>query len=205
MYYQPGEHQDVSRSSEGQRKPLTSLLVPSTEVVTKRRGNTLKVKYVEVGDTDKHTGQIVNSKELEIQNLPSRAKWVVRQNMLLIPNHRNSIKSGRSVTLVPPEHDGVVVTSRFIVARTTVPAIYLYHILNLDIVKQRMLTLVSGSLSTEIKFDQLSEIQVPLPDDDDFDLWVENINALTDEISESRSSLRQKEKELQSFINNLYN
>jgi len=174
-------------------------------VVTKRRGNTLKVKYVEVGDTDKHTGQIVNSKELEIQNLPSRAKWVVRQNMLLIPNHRNSIKSGRSVTLVPPEHDGVVVTSRFIVARTTVPAIYLYHILNLDIVKQRMLTLVSGSLSTEIKFDQLSEIQVPLPDDDDFDLWVENINALTDEISESRSSLRQKEKELQSFINNLYN
>lgn len=68
--------------------------------------------------------------------------------MLLIPNHRHSTKAGRSITLVPAEYNGVVVTSRFLVARTQIRGIYRYHIRNLDIVKQRLLTLVSSSSST---------------------------------------------------------
>ena len=159
---------------------------------------------MEVSDTSKETGRILNSDELEVQNLPQRAKWVARENMLLIPNHRNSIKAKRSVTLVPAEWDGAVATSRFIVARTTVPAIYLYHVLNMDIVKERMLTLVSGSSSTEIKFDQLSEIVVPLPEDGDFDLWLEQINNLNREIEESRDLLEVKEKELSLLLTQLY-
>ena len=47
---------------------------------------------MQVGDTDKETGEIINTTELEVQNLPLRARWVVRENMLLIPNHRNSIQ-----------------------------------------------------------------------------------------------------------------
>ena len=204
LYNQPGTHQRVSRQSSDRREPLANLLIPSTEVMSRKRGNTAKVQYVEVGDTDKETGRIVSTTELEVQELPSRAKWVARENMLLIPNHRNSIKAGRSVTLVPAEHDGVVVTSRFLVVRSTVPAVYLYHILNLDIVRERLLTLVSGSSSTEIKFDQLSEILVPLPEDDDFDLWLEKINVLTTEIEESRATLESKTQELESVIGGLY-
>ena len=204
LYYQPGAHLRVSDPSQGRSEPLTNLLIPSTEVLGRKRSNALKVQYVEVGDTDKDTGRIINTTELEVQNLPTRAKWVARENMILIPNHRNSIKAGRSVTLVPAEYDGVVVTSRFLVARTTIPAIYLYHILNLDIVKQRILTLVSGSSSTEIKFDQLSEILVPLPEDDDYDLWMEKINLLTAEIDETRSILQSKEQELDSVVSGLY-
>ena len=204
LFYQPGDHQRVSLPSKGHSAPLTDLLIPSTEMVKRRSGNTQKVQYVEVGDTDKGTGRIINTKELEIQNLPSRAKWVVRENMLLIPNHRNSIKARRSVTLVPAEYDGVVVTSRFIVARSMIPAVYLYHILNLEIVKERMLTLVSGSSSTEVKFDQLAEIQVPLPEDGDFDIWLEKINALTVEIEETRATLERSERELDSIVSGLY-
>lgn len=204
LYYQPGTHQRVSRQSQDRREPLANLLIPSTEVISRKRGNNAKVQYVEVGDTDKETGRIVNTTEIEVQELPSRAKWVARENMLLIPNHRNSIKAGRSVTLVPAEHDGVVVTSRFLVVRSTVPAVYLYHILNLDIVRERLLTLVSGSSSTEVKFDQLSEILVPLPEDDDFDLWLEKINVLTTEIEDSRATLESKTQELESVIGGLY-
>lgn len=204
LYYQPGAYQRVSNPTKGRSEPLTNLLIPSTEVVRRKRGNTQKVRYIEVGDTDKETGRIMTSTELEIQNLPQRARWVARENMLLIPNHRNSIKSGRSVTLVPTEYDGVVVTSRFIVARSTVPAVYLYHILNLDIVKQRILTLVSGSSSTEVKFDQLSEILVPLPENDDFDLWLERVNFMTSEIEELRTATSQKEMQLQEMFDELY-
>ena len=204
LYYQPGSYRRVSNPTHGRSEPLTNLLVPSTEVMPRKRGNTNKVRYVEVGDTDMATGRIMSFTELEVQNLPQRARWVVRENMLLIPNHRNSIKAGRSVTLVPAEYDGVVVTSRFIVARSTVPAVYLYHILNLDIVQQRILTLVSGSSSTEVKFDQLAEILVPLPEDNDFDLWLEQVNTLTAEIDESRATMESKEQELQSLLDGLY-
>ena len=89
-------------------------------------------------------------------------------------------------------------------ARSTVPALYLYHILNLDIVQQRILTLVTGSSSTEVKFDQLSEILVPLPEDDDFDLWLEQVSTLTAEIDESRSNMESKERELESLLDGLY-
>ena len=95
-------------------------------------------------------------------------------------------------------------TSRFIVARSIVPAVYLYHILNLDIVHQRIHTLVFDSSSTEVKFDQLVEILVRLPEDDDFDLWLERVNTLTVEIDESRSTLESKEQELQAIHNELY-
>ena len=204
LYYQPGVYRRVSNPTQGRSKPLTDLLILSTETMRRKRGNSQKVRYVEVGDTDKKTGRILATKEYEVQKLPQRARWVARENMLLIPNHRNSIKSGRSVTLVSAEFDGVVVTSRFIVARSTVPAIYLYHILNLEIVQQRMLTLVSGSSSTEVKFDQLVEILVPLPDDNDFDLWLEKVNTMTTEIEEHRTGLENKERELQSLLDGLY-
>ena len=204
LFYKPGAHQQVSRPSGGNSKPLTDLLVPSTEVMRRRKGNTQKVRYVEVRDADKETGRILTSTEYEVQNLPHRARWVVRENMLLIPNHRNSIKSGRSVTLVPSEYDGAVVTSRFIVTRSTIPAVYLYHVLNMKIVQERMLTLVSGSSSTEIKFDQLAEIFVPLPEDDDFDLWLEKVNLLSSEIDDARTLMERKEVERQALLERLY-
>ena len=85
--------------SGGNSKPLTDLLVLSTEVMRRKKGNTQKVRYVEVSDTSKETGRILTSTEFEVQNLPQRARWVVRENMLLIPNHRNSIRSGRKCDL----------------------------------------------------------------------------------------------------------
>ena len=204
LYYQPGMHQRVSQPTHGRSAKLTDLVIPTTETIRRRRGNRRIVNYVEVGDADKDTGRICAFTKHEVQHLPSRAKWIARENLLLIPNHRNSIKAGRSVTLVPPEHDGDVVTSRFIVVRSKVPARYLYHVLNLPIVKQRMLTLVSGSSSTEIKFDQLSEIMVPLPENDDFDLWLERIDSLTAEIEHHREALHDRSQELQRVFQELY-
>ena len=203
LYYQPGEHQRVS-ARDGKGVPLTELLVPSTEIIQRRRGNHARVRYVEVGDTDKYTGAIVSPHEYEVRNLPSRAKYIVRPNMLLIPNHRNSIKAGRSVVLVPPEGDGLVVTSRFIVAQSRVPAVYLYHILNLDIVKEKMLRLVSGSSSTEIKFQQLREIRIPMPESGDFDLFLENLHARRARVDELRNELARQEQELSEVFRGFY-
>ena len=203
LYYQPGGHTRVS-SVGGLSAPLTELLTPTAETVRRKRDNHSKVRYVEVGDTDKDTGEIVSSREYEICNLPARAKYIARSNMLLLPNHRNSIRAGRSVVLVPPEHDGVVVTSRFIPARSKVPAMYLYYILNLDIVKEKMLRLVSGSSSTEIKFNQLEEIRVPLPESGDFDLFLEDLHARRSKVDRLRAALAKEQDDLAHVFLALY-
>ena len=203
LYYQPGDHQRVS-TLDGLSVPLTEVLIPSTEVIQRRRDNHARVRYVEVSNTDIHTGAIVSSREYEVCNLPVRAKYIARPNMLLLPNHRNSIKTGRSVVLVPTDCDGVVVTSRFIAARSTIPAVYLYHILNWDIVKEKMLRLVSGSSSTEIKFPQLEEIRIPLPESGDFDLFLERLNVRRAEVDRLREALAKQEEELADVFRILY-
>jgi hypothetical protein len=203
LYYQPGDHQ-ITAPKNRRSAPLTELLVPSSEIIHRSKTSAVKVRYAEVGDTDPNTGRITNMTEYEIRNLPSRAKYVIRENMLLIPNHRNSIKSGRSVVLVPPEHDGVVVTSRFIVARANVPALYMYQVLNLPFIKEKMLRLVSGSSSTEIKFAQLKEIIVPLPDEGDFDLFIEKLQAVSQDIEDARRHLTANVEKRDQMINRLY-
>ena len=124
--------------------------------------------------------------------------------MLLLPNHRNSIRAGRSVVLVPPEHDGTVVTSRFIVLRPKVPAVYLYHVLNLPIVKERMLALVSGSSSTELKFAELSEVRVPLPEGGDFDLFLESVWERRKKVETLTLALRDEEAALSMMFESMY-
>ena len=202
-YYQPGEHQKISHI-RGKNVPLTDILIPGTEIIRRTKDSNVKVRYVEVGDTDMATGRILKTGTYEISKLPSRAKYIVRENMLLIPNHRNSIKAGRSVVLVTPEDDGIVVTSRFIVARSTVPSLYLYHLLNLDFVKQKMLTLVSGSSSTEVKFEQLREIFVPLPEEDDFELFLERLRDLQEQVDDARNELEKRRSDLDKMVRELY-
>ena len=203
LYYQRGDHERVT-AKRGNDVVLTDVLVPSTEFVKRTNKNTSKVRYVEVGDTDPDTGRIVSSTDYFVCDLPSRAKYVLRENMILLPNHRNSIRAGRSVVLVPQQSDGWVATSRFIAARSKIPAVYLYYVLNLDIVKEKMLRLVSGSSSTEIKFDQLSEIRVPLPKGGDFDLFLETVNDRRNEVDLLRTKLKECEEGLEEVFRSLY-
>lgn len=194
QYYEPGEHAEKLKAAKlsGRAVPLTTLLTPSREFVRKAKHNTSEVRYIEVTDTDKRTGEIKSFETREIRKLPSRAKYILRENNLLIPNHRNSIKAQRSVVIVPREHNGTICTSRFIVCRPQIPALYLYHILNLDFIKEAMLRLVSGSSSTEVKFEQLNEILVPIPAGDDFDLFIDEIEILQAEVKEMEAELNEK-------------
>jgi type I restriction enzyme M protein len=206
LYYQPGEHAERLRTAKesGEAMPFTELVTPVTELVARSKDNKAVVRYIEVGDTDKQYGKIMQHTEYPVCDLPSRAKYVIRENNLLIPNHRNSIKAKRSVVLVPPEYDGAVCTSRFIAVRPKIPALYLYYILNLDFIKEFMLRLVSGSSSTEVKFDQLKNLYIPIPPGEDFDLFVDEIVRLREETIDLEQQLRGKRAELESRFLELY-
>ncbi len=207
LYYQPGESADRIRAvkESGQAVPFTDLVNPVTEFIRRSKENESIVQYIEVGDTDKETGEILTYKEYKVKDLPSRAKYIIHENNILIPNHRNSIKAKRSVVLVPPEFDGAVCTSRFIAVQPRIPALYLYYILNLDLIKENMLRLVSGSSSTQIKLDDLKDIYIPLPPDEDYDLIIDDVVQLREEISEIEDILNKRHNELDRLFLDLYN
>lgn len=206
LYYQPGEHAERLRKVKESEHavPFTELVVPVKETISRQKDNVSVVQYLEVGDTDKINGMIVSSQEYQMSSLPSRARYIIHENNLLIPNHRNSINAKRSVVLVTAEHDGYVCTSRFIVVRPKIPALYLYYILNLDFIKESLLRLVSGSSSTEVKFEQMKEIYIPIPRGEDFDLFIDNITRLRSEIINIESALKFKKDELEGQFLALY-
>lgn len=95
--------------------------------------------------------------------------------MVLFPNHRNSIAANRAPVLVQQEHDGIVATSRFIPFRCKVASQYVFHVLNSGTIKEKLLKTVTGGSSTEIKWDSIKDIPVPLPSSDEIDTFLADV------------------------------
>jgi type I restriction enzyme M protein len=202
LFYRPGENAKFFKKMT--RHTLGDIAEPSGVLVSKSSKNKSRYQYLEVGGTDPATGKIIELKEYSAQNLPSRAKWIVREGMVLLPNHRNSIASGRAPVLVTEEYDGIVATSRFIPLFCKVPPAYVYHILNQDIMKQKLLTTVTGSSSTEIKWNNISRIPVPTPPNDDYDTFLADIMELESKIEKYTGLLEERREELQSKFGKLF-
>jgi type I restriction enzyme M protein len=196
LYYSSSKHAGFfKRKTENK---LGDLAEPGGTQVLKTKKNKARYKYLEVGGADPSTGRIIELKEYAAHDLPSRAKWIVREGMVLLPNHRNSIASGRSPVLISEEHDGIVVTSRFIPLFCKVPSAYVYHMLNLDIMKKKLLTTVTGSSSTEIKWAIVAELPIPVPPGADYDTFLADVIELESKISKHLALLEERREELQS-------
>lgn len=161
-------------------------------------------RYLEVNGVDPKTGKIQEVKEYEASKLPDRAKYIVREGMVLFPNHRNSIAAGRAPVLVTEEYDGIVATSRFIPFFCKVPSPFVFNILNLDIFKQKLLTMVTGSSSTEIKWEVIKNLPIPAPPDLDFDTFTADVIEVESKIHRYRSLLDEHERQLRSKFTSLF-
>jgi len=202
LFYRPGKTKVFSKLASG--RTLGDLCEPSGSLVQKSKSNKAKYKYLEVGGADPVTGRIVELAEYLAPELPSRAKWIVREGMVLLPNHRNSIASGRAPVLITEEYDGIVVTSRFIPLFCKVPAAYVYHLLNLDLMKEKLLTTVTGSSSTEIKWEIISKLPVPVPENEDYDTFLADVMELESKIQKYSTLLQERRKELAERFSGLF-
>lgn len=202
LYYRPGKHAVFFARKDGHR--LRDLVEPGGVRVSRARRNIARYQYLEVGGADPETGRILELTEYAAEELPSRARWIVREGMILLPNHRNSIASGRSPVFVSQEHDGIVVTSRFIPLFCKVPAAYVYHLLDLPIVKEKLLTTVTGSSSTEIKWEAIADLPVPVPGGEDYDTFLSDVLELESKIENYREQMAKKQAELKGRFANLF-
>jgi restriction endonuclease S subunit len=96
------------------------------------------------------------------------------------------------------------VTSRFIPLFCKVPAPYVFNVLNLDIVKEKLLTTVTGSSSTEIKWDVIKDIPVPMPPNGDFDTFTADVIELESKINKFEELLADRRRELAEIFQRLF-
>jgi len=185
-------------------KTLGDLCEPKGLIVSRAKSNKAVYRYLEVSGSDQNTGAIVELSEYKAEELPSRAKWIVRSNMVLLPNHRNSIAAHRSPVLVDEEHDGIVVTSRFIPLFCKVPAAFVYYLLKLRVVQEKLLTTVTGGSSTEIKWDIIKKIPVPVPDNEDYDTFLSEVLELESKINHNREQMLANENRLVNLFGALF-
>jgi len=200
LYYRPGKKFFRKKASH----KLSDIAEPGGISVSRSKKNRTKYKYLEVSGADPVTGKVFELKDYRACELPSRAKYIVREGMVLLPNHRNSIASGRTPVLITDELDGIVVTSRFIPLFCKVPSAYVFHILNLSIMKEKMLTMVTGSSSTEIKWDIISTLPVPVPPGEDYDTFLAEVMELESKIDRHFELMQRQRAELESKFAKLF-
>jgi hypothetical protein len=98
----------------------------------------------------------------------------------------------------------LIATSRFIPLFCKVPTSYVYHLLNLPVVKDKLLTTVTGSSSTEIKWEAIADLPVPSPENGDYDTFLADVMEIESKIENHRRHLVEHTSELMSRFSRLF-
>lgn len=112
-YHKRGHSQLERRDHGGEHvRPLSELVDCDGRSVPRSVLNEhgAQVAYVQVGNCDKEEGSIADWRDIVVgqDSVPSRLSYWLEPNTILIPNHRDSIKSGRNPVLVPETFDAKI-------------------------------------------------------------------------------------------------
>lgn len=123
-------------------------------------------KYVDFANVDNQLGSINASEEDILMNLPTRARQVMKKHDILIPG---GIDSLNSITIVPPEYDGHLCSTGFLVIgnnNTFEEALILFGIFKSRILQRQFWFLQSGCILESLAPKTFQEmVKVPILND----------------------------------------
>jgi len=190
------------QSNKGKSVPLSELVsVYSNKISRKalRQTPDRVLPYVEVSDFDPETGAF-SFTDHKIGTLPSRATYELNgEELILLPNAKNSLESRRKVIKVKEEMKGLIMTNRFLPLRPRVNPEYLVLMLNTDFVKDQLIAICRGAGAPDFRENKLSEVMIPVPDSSD----LSSIDSFMEDISDKLAERRAKEKEIAELDNNI--
>ncbi|MCJ7631218.1 N-6 DNA methylase [Candidatus Bathyarchaeota archaeon] len=183
-------------------KSMQSALVPLPELVSiypnRISRKVLKqtpervLRYVEVGDFDPEKA-VFSFKEHKIATLPSRATYEMNgEELVLLPNAKNSLESRRRIIKVGTEMKGTFLTNRFLPLRPKVNADFLVLILNTDFVRKQLIDVCRGAGSPDFRETKLKEVMIPVPDKND----LSSIDAFMESIEDKIAMKKKLEKQM---------
>ena len=166
------------------------------------------LKYAQVRDFDRDTEKFT-FQEYKIGTLPSRATYELNgEELILLPNARNSLESKRRVIKIGDETKGILLTNRFLPLRPKVSGDFLVMMLNEEFVREQLIDACRGAGSPDFRESKLDEIMIPVPNSEDLssiDSFMENIADNLIEIAELQEKIIEIQKENRHFISALYN
>jgi len=161
-YYRP-EYNDMIRrigKLTFDKVPLSSLLSFSYERVNPENFPDKMFKYIETGSVDLEEGKIIEVLEFLGKDAPSRARQIGSVGDFLIPTAKESIVG---VAILPEELDGIVVSTRFMVAKPKVDPHFLYYLMRTKEVLSLLRRESTGEIVPGICERSLDNVMVPLP------------------------------------------
>jgi len=187
--------------------PLSELVsVYTTRISRKALKQTPEriLKYIEVGDFDPEQGTFTST-EHKIGTLPSRATYEMNgEELILLPNAKNSLESRRRIIRVGSEIKGYILTNRFLPLRARVNPEYLVMMLNTDFVRDQLIAICRGAGAPDFRENKLVEVMIPLPEGND----VSSIDSFMEGISDKLAMKKKLEQDLENLqieINNSLN
>jgi len=158
-----------------------------------------KVKYLEVRDFDASTGEF-SPTERKVKDLPSRATYELDgEELILLPNARNSLESNRRIIKIGPESNGIILTNRFIPLRSKVNPEFLLLALNTPFVRHQIIQKCTGAGSPDLNSSKLDEVLIPVPDPND----LSTIDSFMEKIEDSLAKKRTFLEEVRKIDNNI--
>ena len=119
-------------------------------------------KYIEIGAIDSTKG-ILEAKEIELKNAPSRATQIIKEGDLILGTTRPYLKK---FAIVPNDYDNDVCSSGFCVIEPSeeyhLP--YLHQFLKCTYGIEQLKNRMTGGLYPAITEPELKEIKIPFPD-----------------------------------------
>ena len=162
-YYKPEYRELIKKlkNSPFEVKKLGDIVSLSSERWEKPKSGTFR--YIEINDIDTFSAQIIQVKELNVEDAPSRAQMVVRKDDIIVSTTR---PYRGAIALITEEYDGCICSTGFAVIREVKKEInrkYLLHILHSSIGLKQMEQRMTGGNYPAITPDELLKILIPIP------------------------------------------
>lgn len=125
------------------------------------------VQYVELSDINTPSFEIINSTELSVYELPSRASYEIKTGDIITAIAGNSIGSRKHATaLVTESHNGAICTNGFRVFRNfKIDPYFLLYYLQSDYFLNQIYMLRTGAAIPNVSDYDLGNILVSIPDE----------------------------------------
>lgn len=166
-FYSPETRKLIGILKSNNGKKLSELV----EIVKSKskllgKPNTI-VEYVELSDINTPSFEIINSTELSVHELPSRASYEIKTGDIITAVAGNSIGSRKHATaLVTESHNGAICTNGFRVFRNfKIDPYFLLYYLQSDYFLNQIYMLRTGAAIPNVSDYDLGNILISIPDE----------------------------------------
>jgi restriction endonuclease S subunit len=196
-FYNPTFIENVKKLKDYNAVSLGQLVEFSNEIWNQLDYYEDEFPYIEIGEIDIHTGENKKISLIKKENVPSRARMIVRKDDIIVSTTR---PNRGAISFIDESKDGYIASTGFAVLRELkrddLIKEYLFHALRLNTSLMQMLQRSSGGNYPAIVQDELAKILLPVPSRD---IQIKVIQIMDAAYSKKRQNEEEAEKLLNSY------